>query len=90
MATTAAPAVPAAVGGGAAEEAGASYKDFDKMDDVCGQAWVEDGEEVWRLSTVRSVSADGNTIFVLNTDGEWVPLGLGVGLLPAGRRPSIR
>lgn len=25
---------------------GASYKDFDKMDDVMGQAWVEDPEEV--------------------------------------------
>lgn len=25
---------------------GATYKDFDKMDDVMGHAWVEDSEEV--------------------------------------------
>jgi myosin-5 len=43
---------------------------YDKMDDVMGQAWVEDGEEVWRLADVRSVSADGNTVFVLHPDEE--------------------
>lgn len=34
------------------------------------QAWVEDGQEVWRLATVRSVSSDGSTIYVLDKDGE--------------------
>lgn len=44
--------------------------DYDKMDDVMGQAWVEDAEEVWRLATVRGVSADGDQLSVLNTDEE--------------------
>ncbi|GAB5034473.1 myosin-like protein [Nannochloropsis oceanica] len=44
--------------------------DYDKMDDVMGQAWVEDAEEVWRLATVRGVSADGDQLSVSNMDEE--------------------
>lgn len=44
--------------------------EYGKMDDVMGQAWVEDAEEVWRLATVRSVSTDGTAVTVLNTDEE--------------------
>lgn len=57
-------------GGPEKHEPGASYKEYDKMDDVMGQAWVEDGQEVWRLATVRSVSSDGSTIYVLDKDEE--------------------
>ena len=48
----------------------AAASEYDKMDDVMGQAWVEDAEEVWRLATVRGVSADGHELSVLNADEE--------------------
>lgn len=76
--TPAAAGAPTGAGGegGVAADSGsgsgsgeARYKEFEKMDDVLGQAWVEDAEEVWRLATVRSVSADGATLFVLQPDG---------------------
>lgn len=74
--TPAAAGAPTGAGGdgGVATDSGsgsgeARYKEFEKMDDVLGQAWVEDAEEVWRLATVRSVSADGATLFVLQPDG---------------------
>ena len=63
------PAAAGAPTGAGGEEEQARYKEFEKMDDVLGQAWVEDAEEVWRLATVRSVSADGGTLFVLQPDG---------------------
>lgn len=58
---------------GAGEEGEARYKEYEKMDDVLGQAWVEDAEEVWRLAPVRSVSSDGGTLFVLQPDGKCAP-----------------
>lgn len=62
---------PTGAGGKDEQQQGeeARYKEFEKMDDVLGQAWVEDAEEVWRLAPVRSVSADGGTLFVLQPDG---------------------
>lgn len=63
-------APPTGAGDAAAEEGGeARYKEFEKMDDVLGRAWVEDAEEVWRLAPVRSVSSDGGTLVVLQPDG---------------------
>jgi len=69
---------PATAAGGSDNLAGTSTKEydlgasaeFDKMDDVMGQVWVADAEEVWRLATVRGVSGDGNQLSVLNTDEE--------------------
>lgn len=37
---------------------------------MMGQVWVADTEDVWRLATVRSVSSDGKTLFVLEADGK--------------------
>jgi hypothetical protein len=70
--TSAAAAAAAAPTGAGGEDGGeARYKEYEKMDDVLGQAWVEDAEEVWRLAPVRSVSSDGATLFVLQPDGTW-------------------
>lgn len=66
-------AVPTGAGDAVEEGGEARYKEFEKMDDVLGQAWVEDAEEVWRLAPVRSVSSDGGTLVMLQPDGtSWV------------------
>ncbi len=71
--SAAAAAGPTGAGATGEGEGGeARYKEFEKMDDVLGRAWVEDAEEVWRLAPVRSVSADGATLFVLQPDGTCV------------------
>jgi len=47
-------------------------REYDKMDDVMGQAWVTDPEDVWRLATVRSVASHGSNISVVATDGKCI------------------
>lgn len=56
--------------GGQKDAAAFAQRDYNKMDDVHGQAWVADSEEVWRLATVRSVEQDGSSISVLAVDGK--------------------
>jgi hypothetical protein len=46
-----------------------AYMKYDKMDDVMGQAWVADENDVWRMATVRGVSTDAQTLYVIDPDG---------------------